>query len=47
MTHAGEVPGRAGAGVNRAPYKVAATSAGGGKGGGGAVLAAPAQRGHA
>jgi hypothetical protein len=41
MTHAGETPQRAGAGVNRAPYRRATVSAGGG---GGTVLAAPVQR---
>jgi NADPH-dependent glutamate synthase beta subunit-like oxidoreductase len=41
MTHAGEVPGRAGSGVNRAPYRKPAVTAGGG---GGAVLAAPIDR---
>ncbi|MFM1991239.1 MAG: NADPH-Fe(3+) oxidoreductase subunit beta [Pseudomonadota bacterium] len=45
MTHAGEVPGRAGAGVNRAPYRTPATAGGGG--GASTVLAAPAQRRHA
>jgi formate dehydrogenase beta subunit len=43
MTHAGETPQRAGAGVNRAPYRRAPATAGSG-GGAGAVLAAPAQR---
>jgi ferredoxin len=42
MTHAGETPQRAGAGVNRAPYRRAAPAGSGG--GAGAVLAAPAQR---
>jgi NAD-dependent dihydropyrimidine dehydrogenase PreA subunit len=43
MTQAGETPQRAGAGVNRAPYRRTAVAAGGG----GAVLAAPVQRGDA
>jgi len=43
LTHAGETPGRAGADVNRAPYRQAPA----GSGGGAAVLAAPAQRRHA
>jgi hypothetical protein len=43
MTHAGGTPQRAGAGVNRAPYRTAVSAGGGG----GAVLAEPAQRRHA
>jgi len=45
MTHAGQTPQRAGAGVNRAPYRTPGVAAAGG--GGGAVLAAPAGRRHA
>jgi ferredoxin len=43
LTHAGQVPGRAGDGVNRAPWRKQPTSAGGGAR---AVLAEPAQRRH-
>ncbi|MFZ4759146.1 MAG: FAD-dependent oxidoreductase [Burkholderiaceae bacterium] len=44
LTHAGQVPGRAGDGVNRAPWRKQPASAGGGAR---AVLAEPAQRRHA